>query len=85
MKISRTATIICFFTYIASLLCFIVAILFAKGELRLLLALPYLPATIWYIYRTRCPHCRRFGLRIMPFAQNAGYCNYCGERIDFSE
>lgn len=32
---------------------------------------------------SRCPYCKKFGLKLHPFAKDAGYCKYCGELVEF--
>ena len=32
---------------------------------------------------SRCPYCKKLGLRPNPFSKNAGYCKHCNELVDF--
>lgn len=86
MTISRTSIIMTHILYIIGLGCLIAAVLIRPSTtVWVSLFLTFTLSTIAFISSTRCPHCRRFGLKPRPFAKNAGYCNYCGKLIGYDE
>lgn len=86
MTISRTSIIMTHILYIIGLGCLTAALLIRPATVVCpVLFLIFILSNIALIASTRCPHCRRFGLKPRPFAKNAGYCNYCGKLIGYDE
>lgn len=52
---------------------------------RSLLLLPIIVGAILYTLCARCPHCGKYGLKVRPFAEDCGYCNYCGELVEYND
>lgn len=86
MTISRTSIIMTHIVYLIGLCCLIAVLLLRPATtVWVVLSLIFILSNIAFISSTRCPHCRRFGLKPRPFAKNAGYCNYCGKLIGYDE
>ena len=39
----------------------------------------------FYYYSARCPYCHRSGLKFRWKDMDAGYCNHCGNLVEFEE
>lgn len=83
---SRVSVIIAFILFVSGIILAFIAIFVDYTSIwRSLLLLPLIIGTISYILCAMCPHCGKFGLRVRPFAKNCGYCNYCGELVEYDE
>lgn len=89
MKLNRTKAILSLLFVIIACSVLLISVLFFKESAFCWFALCLLILSLFLrYYYMCCPHCRRRGIwrsifSANPFAENAGYCTFCGKLVEY--